>query len=338
MEEKLTIHDIARIMNISPSTVSRALNNNPRISKAVRMEVQQLAENHGYRRNNLATSLRKGKSMTAGVIIPRITRYFFSSVIAGMEEILSNAGYNLMICQTMESHVRELKNLRTLVDMQVDAIFISLSAGTVNTDHIRELIQRGKRVIMFDRIDESLDAQMVRLNDYEGAYNCVKHMLDQGYKRIVHFAGPENLDVYEERKKGYIDALKDGDIPFQNIVKDTITREAGIREFRKLFKEDKKADGIFAASDFSALGAVLTARELNVSIPGDIGVAGFANEPFTEFVFPGITTTDQQAHLMGEKVAQLFLESPVGDYKQMEKISPELLIRQSTLKTNFKNE
>ena len=333
MEEKVTIHDIARMLKVSPSTVSRALNNNPRISRSMRDEIQKLANDRGYRPNILASSLRKGKSMTAGVVIPRINRFFFSGVIGGMEEILNTAGFNLMICQTLENYSKENENLKTLLNMQVDVIFISLSAGTVNTSHIRDIINRGKRVIMFDRVDENLDLEMVRLNDFQGAYNTVKHMLSQGYRRIVHFAGPGNLLAYRERERGYREALRDHDIGYMEVVPDIITRESGMEAMDSIILNKKMPDAVFAASDFSALGAILSARKHSIPVPSSIGIAGFANEPFTEFVHPGITTTDQKSRLMGQKIASLFLNDPEGNKKHREIIDPELIIRNSTLKT-----
>ncbi|MBE0655138.1 MAG: LacI family DNA-binding transcriptional regulator [Bacteroidales bacterium] len=335
MQEKLTIHDIARILNVSSSTVSRALNNNPRISPGMREEIHKLAADLGYRRNNVALSLRSGKSMTAGVIVPRITRNFFSSVIGGLEEVLSKSSYNLMICQTLEDHAKELDILKTLVNMQVDVIFISLSAGTVKTDHLKELIKKGKRIIMFDRVDEKLDTEMVKLNDYQGAYNTIVHMLQQGYLRIVHFAGPDNLTVYRERKNGYIDALRDHGINYNKVIKNTITRETGEEAFNQLFRQNIRPDGIFAASDYSALGALLAARKKRISVPSDMGIAGFANEPFTEYVFPGITTTDQKARLMGQKIASMFLNDPEGKEHKKIIIDPELIIRKSTLSIKY---
>ncbi|MFW5820556.1 MAG: LacI family DNA-binding transcriptional regulator [Bacteroidota bacterium] len=335
MDEKFTIHDIARILKVSPSTVSRALNDNPRISHSKREEIQKLAREKGYNRNKLAYSLRLGKTQTAGVIIPRITRAFFSNVIGGLEEVLRTAGFNLIICQTEEDYVKEAQNLKTLVNMQVDVIFLSLSAGTVRTDHLNEIINSGKRLIMFDRVDEKLGIETVKLNDYQGAFDSVQHMLDQGYRKIIHFGGPENLSVYKERKQGYIDALKANNISYIKVIPDIITRESGRKAFLQVRKEKNLPDGIFAASDFSALGAILSARDLNLKIPEDIGIAGFANEPFTEYVYPGITSTDQKGHLMGQRIAELFLNDPNGNKKHSETISPELIIRKSTLKNNL---
>jgi 4-deoxy-L-threo-5-hexosulose-uronate ketol-isomerase len=215
--------------------------------------------------------------------------------------------------------------------MQVDVIFISLSAGTLKTDHIKELVEKGKRIIMFDRVDEKLNVESVKLNDYQGAYNTVTHMMEQGYLKIAHFSGPENLAVYKERKRGYLDALRDHGINYHKVIKNTITKESGEEAMNQLLRHSIAPDAVFAASDYSALGALLAARKKNISVPNAIGIAGFANEPFTEYVYPGITTTDQKARLMGQKIAGIFLNDPEGKNHQKEIINPELIIRKSTL-------
>ncbi len=333
-KSNITIHDMAKILEVSSSTVSRALNNNPRISLSTRLTVHKLALEKGYRPNNIASSLRKGTSMTIGVVIPRINRFFFSGVISGMEEILNHAGFNLMICQSLENSQKEIEGIRTLMNMRADALFISLAAGTKSTSHIRELADRGMNVLMFDRVDESLDVSSVKLDDYHGAFETVKHMLSRGYRKIVHMAGPLNLSVYRDRKQGYIDALAEAGISFNPrlIIEDTLTREKAFEAVLDLFKSGAGPDAVFAASDFPALGALLAARKLRLNVPDDFGIAGFANEPFTEFVQPGLTSTDQNPEEMGRRVASLYLENPAFPDIKREVIKPKLIVRGSTLK------
>ncbi|HYW94141.1 MAG TPA: LacI family DNA-binding transcriptional regulator, partial [Bacteroidales bacterium] len=175
--KNITIHDIAKILEVSPSTVSRALNDNPRISKATREAVMKMAREKGYHPNNIATSLRKGTSKTIGVVIPRINRFFFSGVISGMEEILNHAGFNLMIYQSMEDGEKEMQGLQTLSDMRTDALFISLAAGTKSMKHIQDLVSRGMTILMFDRVDDALGVSTVKLDDYHGAFETVTHMV-----------------------------------------------------------------------------------------------------------------------------------------------------------------
>lgn len=335
MRSKITIHDIARSLNISPSTVSRALNDNPRISVSTREKVKEFAQENNYNPNLLASSLRKGRSLNVGIVVPRINRHFFSNVIGGMEEILNAAGYNLIICQSMEDYHKELHNLKALVNLHVDAIFISLSIGTRKLDHIKNLQTRGIHVIMFDRVDESLGIDLIKLNDYLGSFNTVKHLIEQGCEKIVHFGGPTHIKAYQERQKGYSEALLENniDVPILNIIEDSLTKEKGYWAMINLIENNKIPDAIFSASDYSALGAVLACRDKNIEIPKDICIAGFANEPFTEFIRPGLTSTDQNPELMGKKAAELFLNKGSNTDQIKSIIEPELIIRQSTLKT-----
>ena len=328
----ITIHDIARIMDVSPSTVSRALNNNPRISLHTRQAIQKLAREQGYRPNNIATSLRKGKSMTIGVIIPRFNRFFFSGVVSGMEEILNEAGYNLMIFQSLENQQKEIEGIRTLLNMRTDALFISLSAGTHKTSHIRELAEKGLNIFMFDRVDESIHVSSVKLDDYHGAFRTVTHMIEQGYRKIIHLAGPTHLDVYKDRQRGYLDALNSAGITPDPglIIPDTLSKDKAYTIVLNLFNSGVNPDAIFAASDFPALGSLLAARKLALKVPDDLGLAGFANEPFTEFVQPGITSTDQYPEKMGRSVASLFLKNISDPGIRREIIKPNLVIRGST--------
>ena len=339
MKDHFTIHDIAKLMNVSPSTVSRALNDHPRISTETREAIKSFAKEKGYRPNNLASSLRKGTSMTIGVIVPRINRHFFSSAIGSMEEILNNAGYNIMICQTNEDHKKEIDSIRTLINTRVDTLFISPAIGSKNSSHLKEIIEKGIKVFMFDRVDESLSVPWVKIDDYAGAFNAVCHLIDQGYRHIVHFAGPAHLNIYADRYKGYVDALSSNNIQIDTrfVVPETLTMEQGSAAFHFLRSNVKHADAIFSSSDLSALGAFLAARELNISIPEEFGIAGFANEPFTGFIQPGITTVDQKPSEMGKIMAGMFLNNPFLPEILHETIMPQLIVRGSTLRKNINN-
>jgi LacI family transcriptional regulator, galactose operon repressor len=334
MRSKITIHDIARSLKISPSTVSRALNDNPRISESTRQKVKVFAQENDYTPNILASSLRKGRSLKVGIVVPRINRHFFSNVIGEVEEILNETGYNLIICQTLEDYKKEIHNIKTLVNLHVDAIFISLSTGTKNLDHIKELQKSGIHLVMFDRVDESLGIDLVKLDDFMGSFNTVQHLINQGCRNIVHFGGPTHILSYHERQKGYSEALEKNNIQtsLNKINSDTLTKEKGYHAMINLIETNKIPDAIFSASDYSALGAVLACRERNIEIPKDICIAGFANEPFTEFIRPGLTSTDQKPELMGKKVAELFLNKGSNKDQIKSIIKPELIIRESTLK------
>ena len=339
-KNNITIHDIAKMLGISSSTVSRALNNNPRISKPTREAVNNLAKQEGYQPNSMASSLRIGKNKTVGLIIPHINRHFFSNVIGGIEEVLNYAGYNLMICQSDDSLEKEIQNIKTLMNLRVEGIFISLALGSINTDHLRNCLNKGVKLMMFDRVDENLSVDCVVLNDYEGAYMSVKHLIEQGYRKIVHFSGPDHINVYHNRKQGYIDAVKHSglEIPENYILQDVLTREKGYAACTSLLQSNQVPDAIFAASDFSALGAMIALKEKGLSVPYDIGVAGFANEPFTALMEPALTSVDQNSIEMGRILARLFLEKDsaveISTQPQTLTLTPKLLIRKSTLRNS----
>lgn len=298
---------------------------------STREAVQALAMEHGYQPNSIASSLRKGKSPTIGVVIPRINRHFFSNVIGGMEEILNEAGFNLVICQSHESYQKEIANLKSLIHLRVEAVFVSLSATTIKSSHIQEIIDRGTRVIMFDRVTENIKTRKVVLDDYKGAYRMVEHMISQGYRNILHLGGMENIAVYRQRRKGFQDALRHSGFNIkEQVIPNVITKETGFDTLNHYLNTTNSPDAVFCASDFSALGSLLAVRQKNLRVPGQIGIAGFGNEPFTEYLQPGISTVDQKADLMGHKVAELFLNDENTEFDHTEIISPELMIRNST--------
>ena len=194
--------------------------------------------------------------------------------------------------------------------------------------------------MMFDRVDENLSVDCVVLNDYEGAYMSVKHLIEQGYRKIVHFSGPDHINVYHNRKQGYIDAVKHSglEIPENYILQDVLTREKGYAACTSLLQSNQVPDAIFAASDFSALGAMIALKDKGLSVPYDIGVAGFANEPFTALMEPALTSVDQNSIEMGRILARLFLEKDsaveISTQPQTLTLTPKLLIRKSTLRNS----
>jgi LacI family transcriptional regulator len=336
-KQHITIHDIARELNISASTVSRALNNHPRISKATREAVQQMALKYNYQPNVMASSLRKGRSKTVGVIVPRINRNFFGNVIGGMEEILTSAGYHMIICQTLEKVENEMLALRTLINARVDAIMLSISMGTKDHEHIRIIVDKGIRVLFFDRICEEIETDSVVVDDKLGAYRSVKHLLDQGYRHITHIAGADHINIYRARREGYLKAMAEAgiDVPGPWIMEELLIPEGGKNAFRRGLKLSPRPEAYFCAGDFAALGVLLAAREHGLRVPEDLGITGFANEPFTEFTEPSMTTVDQRAGEMGRMVAGLFLRDgdQTGEKLARERIvlKPELIIRKSSI-------
>lgn len=335
-KQHVTIHDIARELNISASTVSRALQNNPRISKATRDSVKKVAAKHNYQPNVVASALRRGSSKTVGVIVPRINRNFFSNVIGGMEAILTSAGYHLIICQTHEKVENEMAAVQTLINARVDAVLLSISMETIHNDHLNLLTEKGIRLVHFDRVPKNSENGSVVVDDRLGAYLSVKHLLEQGYQKILHVSGMEHINIYRSRKEGYLQAMHEAgiDVPPSWILQEPLVQEGGERAFFEGMRMEKKAEAFFCSGDFVALGILQAAKREGISIPGDLGVTGFANEPFTAFLEPSLTTVDQRGEIMGQRVAEMFLkcekeESRQGPCEQVV-LKPELIIRNSS--------
>jgi LacI family transcriptional regulator len=335
---QVTIHDLARMLNISASTVSRALSGNPRISRSTRDKVKKLVEKLNYQPNVVASNLRTGKSRTIGIVVPHINRNFFSNVIGGIEETASNADYRVIITQTYESHEKEVENIRALLSARVDGILVSVSGGTKTYGHYDLVKKRGIPLLFFDRTIDEIETSRVMIDDFRAAYKAVKHLIEEGFKNIAHFAGPQHINIYRERFAGYREALKEGGILYSEafLFIDNLTEEKGWKATDKLMKLKNRPDAIFSASDISALGAIKYLKEKGYRIPEDMAIVGFANEPFTSIMEPGLTSVDQKGYLIGVTVANLFFEeilkpSESGLFKKII-IEPELIIRESSLK------
>lgn len=336
-KKRVTIYDIAEKLNLAASSVSRALNNNSNINEETRKLVQATAAELNYKHNTLASNLRKGQSRTIGVIVPRINQNFFSNVIAGIEEAAYQKGHNLIICQSNESHEKEIQCVNTLINQHVDCIVISISAEGGDYAHLRSVIDSGIQLIQFDRVAKELETLKV-INDTEQvSMEAVSHMIEQGYKRIALLEGPQNLDIFRQRKAGYLKALKRDHIPVNDelIVENAWTKELGAEGTRRLLNLPEPPDAIFAStSDFSALGVLEVALAMGIKVPSELGICGYSNEAFTEITSPSITTIDQFSLHMGKTVAELY-------FKEMEKdessrkpdvisIKPNLIMRAST--------
>jgi LacI family transcriptional regulator len=337
MSPKATIYDIAKELNISAATVSRALNNNPKISKSTCDLVMAAATKMNYKQNKLAQALKSGKSHNIGVIVPRINTNFFASVIRGIEEELYSHKYNVIICQTHEDEQREIENINMLLNAQVDGILMSISNVTSENDRVIEkVLEKKVPIVFFDRKKNIDGVSTVTINDFGAAYTATKHILEQGCTKIACLTGDRSLEIYENRFSGYKQALIDNGIPFNNdyVIQTKSSVEAGHSAVKKLLKLKVKPDAIFSASDFAALGVIKELKELGYKIPEDFCVVGFGNEPFTEFMELSISSVDQCSMEMGKVAAQVFLEQVKNkESSKIEKkvvLNSELMIRMSS--------
>lgn len=337
-KKNTTIYDISKKLNVSVATVSRALNNHPRISQETKELVTAAAKEMNYKQNNLAKALKSGETKTVGVIVPYINTNFFSSVIRGLEEELSPHGYRVIICQSHDDAAIEKKQLNTLLHTQVDCIFISISRNTSDMEYVKKILTTTNTpIIFFDRKKDIPGISTITIDDHRGAYAATEHLIQQGYKNIYHFSGDQNLEIYQNRLHGYMDALRDHKMPVlkENIINTGSSIEEGISATKAIWKRKIKPDAIFSASDFTALGACKEIKNLKIKIPEEIGVIGFSNEPFTQFMELSISSVDQTPVMMGKISGNVFLESIKDNHSgiTIEKklvLAPTLCVRQSS--------
>ena len=334
--KKVTIKDIARELDTTYSTVSRALTNAPGIGEEKRRQVLAKAREMGYEPNLFARQLRQGGSSTIGLIVPRINRVFFSNVIHGVETIAREKGYSVIICQSNEESRHEQDNIRALISNRVAGIIMSLSKETEQADPLIKILERKIPLVMFDRVFADMDANKVLNDNFHAALQLTEHLIGQGYKQIVHFSGPERINIYRDRRAGFLKAMENHGMKPVNgqVIDNVITKDQGRAHTERMITEGHPFDAIFAASDYSALGALLSLKEHDVEVPSEVGVAGFANEPFTELL--EITTVEQQSTEIGRSAARLLFEGIEAEPDATNKeivIKPEIIIRNSTLKT-----
>jgi len=337
---KVTISDIARKLNITAATVSRALNDHPAIKEATKKAVKDAALKLNYQPNRLASSLRLGKSKIIGVIIPSAEINFFGSVVHGIEKIANENDYTVLIYQSNELYEYEKKGLQTFLRSQVDGVLASISKETINLDHYAEVKKRGVPLILFDRVTDALDVSSVVVNDYAGAFAATKHLIDQGCRRIAHIGGQQHVTIFNQRLKGYIDALNVNGIPVNDdlITFGKVSIESGRECMQKLLGGKTKPDAVFAVEDFTALGAMQVVKDTHRKIPDEVAIIGFANEAFGEYLTPSLSTVNQQTVRMGEEAAKLFFEGlgKANIYKEKPRkivLEPELICRQSSIKS-----
>lgn len=331
---QVTIKDIARALGISPSTVSRALKDHPDISPETKKAVNDLAKELSYQPNAIALSLKHSRSFTIGVIIPETVHHFFSSVISGIEDVAYEAGYNIMICQSNELYDRERSNANMLYSNRVDGLLVSLAKETTNYAHLKFFQDNNIPVVFFDRGTDAFPCDQVLIDDYSAAFKITSYLIERGHRNLIHLAAPQHLYIGLNRKKGFEDALKQHGLPFveeQVIFADKFEKATEVVE--ELIIQKKLPDGIFAVNDLTALGAMRALKKHNISIPDDIGLAGFGNGQNAVLTDPPLTTIDQNGYLMGKTAVQLLLNrirTGLDNFiPEKHTVATELIIRES---------
>lgn len=335
-KHQTTIIDIAKELNISKSTVSRALTGNPNVSEATRKAVLEIAEKRDYQRNMLSIGLITSKSNTLGIIVPELNSSYFSQSIIGAQKEASKAGYSVIICHSNESYETEVINSQVMLANQVDGLMVSITKETRNFDHLKKFHRKGIPIVFFNRVCDEMTVPKVIVDDYEGAFGAVQHLIDSGKKRIAHLTGPDSLSISSRRLNGYLDALKANNIPVEKnlIIPYDLTLEKVEIYINHLLNLKNPPDAIFCINDPTAIEAIQTIKKRGLKIPEDIAVVGFSNDYASALIDPSLTTVSQPVSLIGETAIQLLLDQikrDVSEWKAVTKmLKTELIIRNSS--------
>ncbi len=305
----VSITDIAKKLGISASTVSRALKDHPDISDETKKRVKKLAKDTRYLPNPISQSLKNNRTTNIGVILPEIAHDSFAKAISGIEEIAYQTGYTTLVCQSNENYEREVVNSNMLLKQRVAGIIVSISQETTKSDHFRNLMNYRMPLVFFDRVCEDIKANKVVIDDARSAFHAVHYLIERGYKKIAHFAGPKQLGICQRRLEGYSAALKTSgtSINDQLIRFGGMHEEDGYKSMDALIKEKNLPDAILAVNDPVAVGAFQRMREEGLNIPHDIGLIGFSNNRITSLMDPPLTTVNQPFYEMGKKAAEILV-------------------------------
>jgi LacI family transcriptional regulator len=338
IKKEITIYEIAKALNISPSTVSRGLKNHPHIRKETKKNIIAMAKEMGYQQNKFASNLRQKHTNTIGVVVPKLDSYFMATVISGIEKITAQYEYGLIISQSQESWKKEISCISTLFNSRVDGLLVSLAFNTKNLEHFNVLLNKDIPVVFFDRVADYDGCISIVIDNYKAGYEATSHLIEQGCKRIVHIGGNLLRNVYSERFDGYKQALADNKLEFDQslVVISDMTGPAGTDTAKKILKMIPRPDGIFASNDTTAVAAMVELERAGVIIPDEVAVVGFNNDPISQVIMPNLTTVDYPARQIGEIAAT----SLINKLKNSESANFSTLIlkhnficRQSSLRT-----
>lgn len=341
VKKNITIHDIARELKLDSSTISRALSDSPRVGVKTKERVLAKAKELGYQRNLMASNLRTSKTMTIGVVVPYVSRHFFSEAIDGIEQTVADKGYRVIISQSHDDFTLEKKIVNGLFMNRVDGLLISASMETPDSKHLNLFYDNMIPIVLFDRYFENGGLSKVIFEDKVGAFNLTQHMINQGCKKIFHLAGRMNSQIYQQRFQGYKKALEKNGLEFDDsfVKSSSLTAEDAVKIVKEIL-EDKEniPDALVCGNDISALAIMKYLDEnTTLKVPEDICIGGFSNEPASDLIKPGLTTVDQNPFMIGKTAAEMLLDFISNKEKAFLssntiEIKSNLIIRGSTLK------
>ena len=330
--------DIAREFGISVATVSRALKDSPRISAERRAAIQQYAREHNFTPNVIAESLRHSRikpQKVIGVIIPEFTHFYFSSVLAGIEEEASAHGYRIMVAQSNEQYEREVRICQSFYENKVCGIIVSQAKDTHQYDHFQRLMDAGLPLVFYDRICTGVNASRVVVDDYMGAYNAVTYLIETGCRNIAFYGSAMNLEISKNRFNGYKDALlKHGQTYDEGLTFICDNRADAEAITPEILNSESRPDGFFSVNDDTAIGILYTAKRMGFNVPQDISICGFTNGQRAVACDPMLTTVEQRGVKVGEEAADILINQVEGtipcDKPQRRVVRTRLIIRGTT--------
>jgi len=334
----ITMKDIARELNVSVATVSRALKNSPRISRQQRERIQAYANEHKFSPNLIAESLRNSRvrpMKIIGVIVPELTHFYFASVLAGIEGAAEKQGYRIMVAQSNEQHEREVSICKSFFENKVCGIIVSQAKDTTQYAHFQHLIDRGVPLVFYDRVCTGVNASRVVVDDYAGAYAAVSHLVETGCRRVACFNASMKLEISKNRYNGYCDALlKHGIKVDPSLVFQCDNRSDAERIAPEVLDRDDRPDAFFAVNDDTAIGILYSAKRKGFRIPEDISVCGFTNGQRAVACDPALTTVDQHGFKVGEAAAEILMRHVEGHIEkgkvERRLVRTRLVVRDST--------
>lgn len=335
MKRKVTLKQIAKELDVSISTVSKALRDSSEISEDTRQKVQAFAKLYHYKPNNIALSLKNRKTKTIGIIIPEIVHHFFATVISGIEQVANENGYSVVVCLSNESFDKEVINMEMLANGSIDGFIMSLSKETQykgDFHHITEVIEQGMPVVLFDRVTSEVLCDKVIIDDKMAAYDAVQTLISMGKKKIALVTTVDYVSVGKLRTDGYSKAILDNDLPFDEglIIKieDISNFDAHIA---KLI-EDRAIDAVLAVNELFAVTIIKLAGKMGLKVPDDLSVIAFTDGIISQYSTPTITTVSQNGIRMGQKAAKMLIERLESEETDSE---TEELYRTEVIETNL---
>lgn len=333
----VTLKQLAQQLNVSVSTVSKALHDSEEISPETIKRVKILAKHLNYKPNKIALSLKNSKTKSIGVIVPNILNHFFAKVLFAIEKEASKKGYDIIICISNEKLEKELKSLEILANGSVDGFIISISEETQiknKLTHFENILNQKLPIVMFDRIAEDINCDKVVIDDIGAIYKATNHLIKEGRKNIALISNIEELSVGKLRTKGYLNALNDAKhYKNQPIILNISKTDDVETEIEQLLKDNKKIDGIISIDNITGVIALNKALKLGRKVPKDLSIIGFSDENVLHFTEPKLSTISQHSLDIGEKSVNILVDKIENNKTNTETkvIKTKLVLRHTTL-------